>query len=135
MLQSENNKDKEKTYFDFPLSKQKDVGGDLKILYNHEAISQAFKIWISSGQGENVRSTSGGYLKPFLGKGVTVENAERIKNRLIEGLQNDFSPAITVKDIQVIPNPDKGSWLIIISGYNSVLNVGLNTYEILRDRG
>mgnify|MGYP001451872664 CR=1 FL=1 len=135
MSQNENNLNKRLLYKDFPLSKKLTNGGDLDTIENSDALAQAFKIWISSARGEKVRSISGGYLIPFLGKGVTPDNAERIRKQIITGLENDFVPAITVQDLQVIPNQEKSSWLIILTGYNETLNIGLNTYVNIRDRG
>lgn len=122
-------------YIDFPLIKETINNRDLKVYRDSDALALAFKIWITGKSGEKVRSTSSGYLAPFLGKPLTEDNATRIRSQIIEGLQKDFAPAITVQDLQVIPDNERNRWVITLTGYNTTYNVGVNTYLVVNNRG
>lgn len=122
-------------YIDFPLIKETTNNSDLKVYKDSDAIANAFKIWLTGKVGEKVRSTSGGYLIPFLGKPLTDETANKIRTRIIDGLQKDFAPAITVQDLQVIPDVNRNRWLITLTGYNTAYNLGINTFLVVNNRG
>lgn len=122
------NANKQTFYIDSSLEGKISPNGNIIKTTNSDALSQAFKIWLTSGQGEKIRTNSGGWLIPFLGKPLTNEYADKIKKKLLEGLEKEFVPKITIVDFQVIPNTNKNAWLIYIQGYSAELNVGINTY-------
>lgn len=125
---------KDIVYMDYPIVKETTSRGELKTYENSEALAQAVKIWLVSSQGEKIRTKSGGYLMPFLGKPLDDENARKISQRLIQGLNEDFTPSITVVDIQVIPDTYNMRWVISIKGYNADLNIGVNTTVVVNNR-
>lgn len=129
--QSNYNKDKSILYKDSPMYKQVDKNGNLKELINSDAVSQAFKIWIVSGKGEKIRTNSGGWLIPFIGKEVTEDRSEQIKKNIILGLEKDFYPPITVSNINVFPDKNNFRYIIHVEGYNTEVNIGINTVAIV----
>lgn len=131
--QSESNKDKSTLYSDNPITRKLDVNGKLVEYINSEALAQAFKVWLVSGRGEKIRSSSGGWLIPYLGKPINNDTAERIKKNILLGLTNDFIPKITVTNIQVIPDYQNNRWIITVEGYNAQINIGLNTYAVVKN--
>lgn len=118
-------------YLDYPIYKEVKSNGELKTYKNSDALAQAIKIWLSSSKGEKIRTRSGGVLIPFIGKLLTTENANSMKNAIIFGLQHDFTPPIEVVNIDVYPNVEKQRWEIDIIGYNATLLVGVNTRVII----
>lgn len=118
-------------YLDYPMYKEVKGNGELKTYKNSDALAQAIKIWLSSSKGEKIRTRSGGVLIPFIGKLLTTENANSMKNAIIFGLQHDFTPPIEVVNIDVYPNVEKQRWEIDIIGYNATLLVGVNTRVII----
>lgn len=125
------NKYADNLYLDYPMIKEIKDNGELKTYRNSDALAQAIKIWLSSSYGEKIRSRSGGVLIPYIGKLLTVENANDMKNAILFGLQNDFNPKIEVVSIKVNPNVEKRRWEIEIIGYNPTLAIGVNTRVIV----
>jgi hypothetical protein len=130
-FQSNNNRDKTILYKDSPLIKIKNKNGELMELTNSEALAQAIQIWVASSKGEKIRSNSGGYLTFFIGKPVSEENARRIDKNIREGLEYEFTPSITITDLQVIPDKEKLRYVITLKGYNTDFNVGVNTVAVI----
>lgn len=125
------NKYADNLYLDYPIMKETKNNGELKTYKNSEALSQAIKIWLSSANGEKIRTRTGGILIPYIGKLLTDENANDMKNAIVFGLQNEFNPPIEVVNITVIPNVNKKRWEIEIIGYNATLAIGVNTRVVI----
>jgi hypothetical protein len=132
---SDNNIDKSILYSDLPLTDATDVNGSLQEPINSEALSQAIKIWLASAKGEKIRSSTGGWLLGLLAKPMTDDVASRIKQNIITGLSTEFNPPIEIVDIQVIPDKKNNKWVITVAGYNSTLNIGVNTYAVFDAQG
>jgi hypothetical protein len=126
--QTESNQDHTITYVDSPMTKVTLSNGQLKVLTNSDALAQAIKLWVVSGKNEKVRSNSGGWVVPYIGKPLDDDTAEKIRKGILTGLETDFSPKLTIVDLQVIPDKTKQRWVIYVVGYSADLNVGVNTY-------
>jgi len=120
-------------YVDEPFIKQVDGQGNIIQLKNSDALAQAFKLWVTSSYGEKVRSNTGGPLVPHLGKAMTTDRANKIKNSILKGLTTDFSPPMTITNINIIPDNNKNRWIIQVEGYSQSLEVGLNTHLIVNN--
>lgn len=125
------NKYADNLYLDYPMIKETNSNGELKTYKNVEALNQAIQIWLSSSKGEKIRTRSGGILVPYIGKLLTQENANDMRNTILFGLQNDFNPPITVVHLTVTPNVEKRRWEIEIIGYNATLQIGVNTRVVV----
>lgn len=132
---SESNLDKSLLYQDLPIVKKTDENGNLYIPVNSDALAQAIKVWLTSAKGEKLRSNTGGWLIGLLAKPINQDTADKIRSNIITGLSTDFSPPITIVDLQVIPDPANNKWIITIAGYNSSLNIGVNTYAVIEGNG
>jgi len=130
-FQSQYNQDKSILYVDSPIVKKTDENGGMDGLINSDAVAQSFKNWLISGKGEKIRSTSGGWVLPFLGKGVTEEIAAQIEKNIILGAEIDFSPPMTITYIAVVPDKKNFRYIIKVEGYNTSVNVGINTYAVI----
>lgn len=130
-----NKSTKEKAYFDYPIIKKLQNNGELSTLENSDALFQAVKVWLCCKKREKLRSIGGGILTPFIGKFMDDDTASEMKSNIIYGLENEFSPSITVEKCEVIPDYDKNCWIIYISGYNSTLNIGINNYVVVKNKG
>jgi hypothetical protein len=86
---------KEDIYLDFPIIKQMNGNGELKTYKNSDALFQAIKIWLTCEKGEKIRTNSGGYLLPYIGKFLDKDTAEQIRSYICEGLTTEFFPPIT----------------------------------------
>lgn len=118
-------------YYDFPFYKKINKNGSLAVMTNSDALAQAVKIWLVSKRNEKIRSRSGGIMYPYIGKMMDENRASDIKNRIIQGLSEDFNPPLTPVQVEVIPNYDKERWEIGIVAYNADLAVGVNTKVVI----
>ena len=118
-------------YYDYPFYKKINKNGSIADMNNSDALSQAIKIWLVSKRNEKVRSRSGGIIYPYIGKMMDDEQASNIRNRIIQGLEEDFNPPLTPVQVDVVPNYDKERWEIGIVAYNADLAVGVNTKVIV----
>ena len=125
------NSDKSTLYVASPLYKQVTSGGQLVTYTDSDAITVAFQIWLTSGKGELLRSNSGGYLLPYLMKPLTNSTAQEIKRSIQAGLEDDFTPTLTIQTLEVIPDVKNSRWVIWLVAYNTALNLGVNATSII----
>jgi hypothetical protein len=118
-------------FYDYPFYKKVNKNGSMIELKNSEALAQAVKIWLVSKRNEKIRSRSGGIIYPYIGKMMDESRASDIKNRIIQGLKEDFSPSLVPVEVNVVPNYDKERWEIGIVAYNADLAVGVNTKVVI----
>ena len=118
-------------YYDLPFYKKINKNGSIADMTNSDALAQAVKIWLVSKRNEKIRSRSGGIMYPYIGKMMDENRASDIKNRIIQGLKEDFNPPLTPVQIDVIPNYEKERWEIGIVAYNADLAVGINTKVVV----
>ena len=118
-------------YYDLPFYKKVNKNGSIADMTNSDALAQAVKIWLVSKRNEKIRSRSGGIMYPYIGKMMDETRASDIKNRIIQGLKEDFNPPLTPVQIDVIPNYEKERWEIGIVAYNADLAVGINTKVVV----
>ena len=122
-----NGDNQELLYFDYPFYKKINKNGSIVEFSNSDALAQAIKIWLASKRNEKIRSLGAGILYPYLGKIMDDDTASNIKDRIIDGLKNDFTPPMEVVSCNVIPNPEKEMWEIELVAFNSDLQIGVNT--------
>lgn len=118
-------------YYDLPFYKKVNKNGSIADMTNSDALAQAIKIWLVSKRNEKIRSRSGGIIYPYLGKMMDESRASDIRNRIIQGLKEEFTPPLVPVQVEVIPNYDKERWEIGIVAYNADLAIGVNTKVII----
>jgi hypothetical protein len=133
ITQNDFNLSKQTIYIDDPMYKVTDSQGNLTTYKNSDALAQAFKLWLVSGQGEKVRSNTSGPLVPHLGKAITSERAEKIKKSILNGVSTDFNPPMTITELKVLMDQPKNRWLIFCQGYSKSLELGINTYVVVNN--
>lgn len=107
--------------------------GVLKVLEGAEAIENAIKQWITSFRGEYIRNPSkGGYITYWLMKPMNNDTQRAIRESIIEGIMEDFSPEIRIKTLEVTPDYDRMLWEIHLEGYAPTIKVPINVHEKLR---
>lgn len=125
-------RDLSNTVFDFDREGGFDNNGQIKALYGADALANAIYLWIKSYQGEFIRRpTLGGKIVPFLLKPMSEEVGDQIKSSIIEGLQIDFTPSVTVRSITVEPDYVNKLWKIELSAFSEDLKLVLSIQEIL----
>jgi hypothetical protein len=129
----DSNFSKQILFTDYSLERRTTAEGEVKRYYNENALAQAIKVWLASGRGEKTRTVGAGWVMPFIGKALSKENAESLRQNIVLGLTTDFSPALTITSCIVIPNVEKNIWIINVQGYNSNFNIGVNTNILLKN--
>ena len=118
-------------YYDLPFYKKVNKNGSIADMTNSDALAQAVKIWLVSNRNEKIRYNNGGIMYPYIGKMMDENRASDIKNRIIQGLNEDFNPPLTPVQVDVVPNYEKERWEIGIVAYNADLAVGVNTKVVI----
>ena len=118
-------------FYDYPFYKKVNKNGSIADMTNSDALAQAVKIWLVSKRNEKIRSRSGGIMYPYLGKMMDENRATDIRNRIIQGLGEEFNPPLTPVEVNVIPNYEKERWEIGIVAYNADLAIGVNTKVVV----
>lgn len=126
---------KEVLYTDVNIEGNTNEFGQLEYPTNEEALNNAFRVWLVSSRGENLRSTTGGYLLPHLGKVMNDERAQEIRQAIQDGLNQEFSPALRILTLDVIPDYTNRLWTIRLVAYSPDLKSGVNTIEKVRNLG
>lgn len=122
---------KEIVYTDFPLIKEITMNGEIKVYENNKALMQAVKIWLSSSNGEKIRSRDGGCLIRFLGKVMDENTIGEMERVIRNSLETEFSPNLTVDTLKVIADKTRNRWIIYIVAFSIELQIGINDYVIV----
>ena len=126
-----NNNNNNVIFYDYPFYKKVNKNGSIADMTNSDALAQAVKIWLVSKRNEKIRSVGGGIMYQYLGKMMDENRATDIRNRIIQGLSEEFEPPVTPVQVDVIPNYEKERWEIGIIAYNANLSVGVNTKVVI----
>ncbi len=126
-----NNNNNHVIFYDYPFYKKVNKNGSIADMTNSDALAQAVKIWLVSKRNEKIRSVGGGIMYQYLGKMMDENRATDIRNRIIQGLSEEFEPPLTPVQVDVIPNYEKERWEIGIVAYNADLAVGVNTKVVI----
>jgi len=106
------------TFLDFSLFGNTDSQGDIEVRTDVEALFTALTQWVTSGRNEYIRNPGiGGLFMDLLDKTIDEDRADEFRNRFLQGLKDQFRPAITVVDLAVSPNYDDDSYQVFLSGY------------------
>ncbi|MGL5913506.1 MAG: hypothetical protein ACRCZB_05020 [Bacteroidales bacterium] len=105
-------------YIDYEHTGSIDEKGNLKILYDQEALTNAIKLWVCSFRGERLyKPTKGGFIVGALLKPMSEERSQDIQKDIVYGLATDFRPSITVNECSVVPDFENSCYYIKIVGY------------------
>lgn len=112
------------TLYDYSIAGGFDVNGQVTKVYNDEALNQAIGIWLRLKQGEMLyKPTLGGYTYSFVTKSLSEEGRLALKEFLIIGIENDFTPKLNILQLSVeINDADKA--------YDIFLNVQTKDLKI-----
>jgi len=117
----------EKIITDVDLFGNLDPQGNLKMYYNSDALTNAFKVWLVGSKGASLRENNGGYLTPYLHKFINESNARAIQRGLLGGIKNDFEVDLTVTTLNVIGDPKNSKWHITLVAFSPELQQKIDT--------
>lgn len=126
-------RDNIKVYKDYSMDAEVDTEGVLVVLSGKEAVENALRQWITSFRGEYIRNPQkGGYVTYWLLKPLNDDTQRAIREAILEGIYEDFTPQIVVKNLTVVPNYTNLSWEISLEAYSPTVKESINIYEELR---
>lgn len=109
---------KKKIYVDFSSTANINNKGSLELLEDIDAVENAFRLWISSFQGDFINQPNkGGYITQWLLKPLSDNNAESIRYAIQDGIEEDFTPAIVLTSVEVTPVYENNYYNIVVKGY------------------
>lgn len=117
------------SYKDYSYDAQIDNVGELVVLSDRAAIENALKLWLYSFKGERIRRpTYGGYVTRWIFSPLNEDTAETIDMAIRQGLENDFSPKLSVKYLSVTPDYENDAWIIKLKV--TIVRTGEDIYAI-----
>lgn len=121
---------------DFSVFGDTDINGNMQVLDTKKSVENAFRMWLVSSRGEIPRAPQkGGYLAQWLQKPMTPENTEEIRAAILEGIENDFTPAIKVEQLSVEPDYQSRVWNIHLIGLVPEYKTRLDSSVRVRSAG
>lgn len=120
-------------YVDFEHSGTPDQQGNIPVLKDQAALSNAVKLWVCSFRGERLyRPTKGGLIVGSLFKPMSRERANEIEKDIRLGLRSDFRPSVIVSSCTVTPDYENYLYYIHIEGSCPVLKAAVYTDTVLK---
>lgn len=105
-------------YFDYFITGQINSKGEIKSVFDSDAIENALLIWLCSKPNEYINNPNyGGWLYLHLCKPMNENRTLLIQHAIIQGLDKDFYPALTITQVDVIPDFINRHYLIQVFGY------------------
>jgi len=118
---------KQKTLFDYDYRGEFDLSGNLKKVYNEDALINGLTMWFSSLSGELVRYPAwGGYLYDMIYKPMREEDVDIHYMSIRDGFEQNFTPYCSVESLDITPNFAERKWeidlIIFVEDFNYKLN-------------
>lgn len=99
--------------FDFSYEGKFDLNGNLKEVYNEDALENALRMWFCSMAGEVVRQpTLGGFIYDMLYKPMTTEDLPYHIMGIRNGFHSNFMPYAQIQGLNVEPDFEKRAWIV-----------------------
>jgi len=112
---------------DFPgTGKMLNAQGNIPVLSDQSALINAINLWISSFRGERLyRPNDGGIITEHLLKPMSDDRANDIRDDLTDGLAHHFTPHVLVSECTVVPDYERSTYWITVTGFCPALRVSI----------
>lgn len=118
--------------FDYDKNGGFSPSGQPKKVYGSDAVNNALSMWFESFKGEKLRDpNSGGYVRFYIQKPMSNENAKNLEEAIRSGFDQDFSPLLTIRSLVVIPNYTDNKYEIQLQVVSSTLKLEITVVEEL----
>lgn len=118
---------------DYTVEGDVDGRGLLEVVDGVEAVRNAIHIWVCSFTGERVRDPgSGGLITRWLFKPLTEDTREEIIIAIRIGLEEEFSPYLKIRRLDVQADTEHMCWRIYLDTWCYEIGEGVVTVETLR---
>jgi hypothetical protein len=120
-------------YKDYSIDALTDNKGVLTLLSGKQALENALRLWITSFKGEfNRNPEAGGYVTRWLTKPITDDYATKIRNAILDGLNDEFFPSLIVSKLEITPHYQEEFWEIHLEAYSPSVKESINIIENIR---
>lgn len=121
---------------DAPINAKIETFGDIKTLYNRDAISNSIRLWLVSKKFEIPRQPNlGGYVYPLLEAPMTDDNAQALRDFIRSGLTQGFTPRIRVNFVDVKVDYTRKLWDIYINVTSFITNEVIDIKQKIKKIG
>lgn len=104
-------------YVDYDLTGTSNQQGNIPVLTDQEALSNAIKLWLCSFRGERLyRPNKGGWIVGSLMKPMSEDRAVEMEKNIKIGLRTDFQPSIEVTRCKVTPDYENSCYYVHVEG-------------------
>lgn len=119
--------------FDYDYLGSTTTNGELKHIWEKEALTQSIKLWIASFKGDSIRNPRrGGYVTQWLMKPMGEVDEDVVEMSIRDGLFQDFKPYLEVLNLSVTPNRENRQWEIYMEVYSPTLKLKTQVSERIK---
>ncbi len=121
--------------FDYDYKGSIDNNGGITQFWGEDALKQSIKLWLASFQGDVVRNPKrSGYITYWLMKPMSIENIDRIKMAIKDGIYQDFEPNLIIDLLQIEADFENRQWHIYMEVYSPTLKTKATIDERIKAR-
>jgi hypothetical protein len=111
--------------YDTDLNGGVDSNGQINQLWGSDALSNSIIMWLISFKGDIIHDPNrGGYFTYWLFKPMLLKNVDAMKMSIRNGIDQDFTPKLTLNKLDIIPNFAKRYWNVYMEVYAASLQIG-----------
>jgi hypothetical protein len=122
-----------KYVFDYDYLGLTNSQGEIRTLWQEEALSQSIKLWIASFKGDAIRNPRrGGYVTRWLMKPMNTVDVDEIDMVIRNGIYEDFNPYLQILNLEIKPNYSQRYWEISLTVYSPDLKVSTEVTEKIK---
>ena len=104
--------------YDLDILGSLDSNGQVKELYDKEAIENSIIVWITSYNTDILRNPGrGGYLTSYLSKPMSDTVQALMREALIDGFNQDYNLVLQLKQLIITPDYENKTWNIFVEAY------------------
>lgn len=125
--------------FDYPIIYDLDMAGgidkqgNIKELWNIDALTNSIKMWMSSYRGDFIRRPMrSGYITPLLMKRMNQVDVDEFEQIIRDGFNEDFRPVLRILNLEVVPNYERRYWEIQMEVYSPDLKIQASVSERIK---
>lgn len=118
---------KQNTLFDYDSRGGFDSNGNIRKLYNEEALRNSIAMWLGSLTGEVVRYPAwGGFLMDMMYQPMREDDIDEYRMSIFDGFEQNFTPFSEISDLRIVPNFQERTWEVDMLIYTPTFNYELN---------
>jgi hypothetical protein len=120
--------------FDYDLVGKSNEKGQLIVYTGKEAIANSIIMWLTSFRNDKLRNPYvGGYITQHLFKPMSTQVKRDLLEAITDGINQDYTPSVTLKSLQVIPDYENKQWTIYLIVYSPLIKEDVPVTAVLKN--